>query len=216
MKKHIVCFGDSNTHGFCGDPADSADHGVRFNEEERWTCLLQKKLGDEYLVLEEGLSGRTSVFDDPITEGLCGLQMITPVLMTHEPVSLLIIMLGTNDVKERFGCTAELISAGLERLIKKAKNTECWSGGKPDILLICPPVIKDGMETAVFGNVMGKGCIEKSKELPKYLPAVAKRCGVRYLDAAACEFNEADFMHLTGKGHRELAELIYSSIKGTV
>lgn len=66
IKKHIVCFGDSNTHGFCADPQDTADHGIRFNENERWTCLLQKKLGAEYLVLEEGLSGRTTVFQDPI------------------------------------------------------------------------------------------------------------------------------------------------------
>ena len=58
MKKHIVCFGDSNTHGYCADPNDTADHTDRFTEDERWTCLLQKALGEDYLVLEEGLSGR--------------------------------------------------------------------------------------------------------------------------------------------------------------
>ena len=73
MKKHILCFGDSNTHGYCADPRDCADGGVRFNENERWTCLLGKILGDEYLVIEEGLGGRTTVFDDPYTEGLSGL-----------------------------------------------------------------------------------------------------------------------------------------------
>ena len=57
MKKHILCIGDSNTHGYCADPADCADGGIRFNEDERWTCLLQKALGPEYLVTEEGLSG---------------------------------------------------------------------------------------------------------------------------------------------------------------
>ena len=62
MKTHILCLGDSNTHGYCADPNDCADHGIRFNEEERWTCRLQKALGDEYLVTEEGLSGRTTVF----------------------------------------------------------------------------------------------------------------------------------------------------------
>ena len=68
MKKHIVCFGDSNTHGYCADPRDCADGGIRFNENERWTKLLQEKLGDDYLVVEEGLSGRTTCFDDPIHE----------------------------------------------------------------------------------------------------------------------------------------------------
>ena len=50
MKKHILCIGDSNTHGYCADPADCADGGARFNENERWTCVLQKLLGEDYLV----------------------------------------------------------------------------------------------------------------------------------------------------------------------
>ena len=54
MKKHILCLGDSNTHGYCADPADCADGGIRFNEDERWTCLLQKALGEDYLVTETG------------------------------------------------------------------------------------------------------------------------------------------------------------------
>ena len=62
MKKHILCLGDSNTHGYCADPNDCADHGIRFNEDERWTCRLQKALGEEYLVTEEGLSGRCLLY----------------------------------------------------------------------------------------------------------------------------------------------------------
>ncbi len=65
MKKHILCLGDSNTHGYCADPADCADHGIRFNEDERWTCRLQTALGSDYLVTEEGLSGRTTVSVGP-------------------------------------------------------------------------------------------------------------------------------------------------------
>ena len=56
MKKHILCVGDSNTHGYCADPTDCADGGIRFNEEERWPCLLQRHLGTDYLVTEEGLA----------------------------------------------------------------------------------------------------------------------------------------------------------------
>ena len=99
MKKHIVCFGDSNTHGYCADPNDTADHTDRFTEDERWPCLLQEALGEDYLVLEEGLSGRTTVFRDPLHECMSGLDVIYSTLMTHEPVDLLIIMLGTNDTK---------------------------------------------------------------------------------------------------------------------
>ena len=70
MKKHIICLGDSNTHGYCADPADCTDPELaRFNEDERWTCLLQKALGEDCKVFEEGLSGRTTVFTVPSTRG---------------------------------------------------------------------------------------------------------------------------------------------------
>ena len=108
MKKHILCLGDSNTHGYCADPNDCADHGIRFNEDERWTCRLQKALGDEYLVTEEGLSGRTTVFVDPIHESMDALSVIYSLLKSHEVIDLLIIMLGTNDVKGALWCQRRL------------------------------------------------------------------------------------------------------------
>ena len=88
MKPHIICLGDSNTHGYCADPADCADGNLlRFNEEERWTQLLQKALGANVLVFEEGLSGRTTVFSDPLYEGLSALDYLYPCLKSHEPVA---------------------------------------------------------------------------------------------------------------------------------
>ena len=92
MKRHIVCLGDSNTHGYCADPADCADGSLRrFNESERWTCRLQAALGEDFLVLEEGLPGRTTVFDDPVEESLSALPYLYPCLMSHAPVSLLVV-----------------------------------------------------------------------------------------------------------------------------
>ena len=135
MKKHILCLGDSNTHGYCADPNDCADHGIRFNEDERWTCRLQKALGEEYLVTEEGLSGRTTVFVDPLHESMDALSVAYALLKSHEVIDLLIIMLGTNDVKERFGANAACIGAGMERLLLKAKSVDCWGGKAPNILV---------------------------------------------------------------------------------
>ena len=212
MKKHIVCLGDSNTHGYCADPVDCADGGDRFNEEERWTCLLQKALGPDYLVLEEGLGGRTTVFVDPLTESMDALSVAFPILMSHEPVDLLIIMLGTNDTKERFCANAAAIAAGMERLIKKCKSIECWGKKRPNILVICPPPFGDGFHD----EVMGKGCVEKSKALPPFLKAVAERNGVHYLDAKDCEFNPVDFMHLTRKGHADLADMLSELVPGLI
>ena len=135
MKKHILCLGDSNTHGYCADPADCADHGIRFNEDERWTCRLQTALGSDYLVTEEGLSGRTTVFVDPIHESMDALSVAYSLLKSHEVIDLLIIMLGTNDVKERFNANAACIGAGMERLILKAKSVDCWGTKAPNILV---------------------------------------------------------------------------------
>ena len=205
MKKHIVCLGDSNTHGYCAEPWDCADHGERFNEDERWTCLLQKALGSEYLVLEEGLGGRTTVFDDPLTEGLSCLDLIFPVLKSHKPVDLLIVMLGTNDTKERFCVSAACIAQGMERLLVKAKNTECWTT-EPNILLICPPHIGEGLYDGPFGDTMGAGCVEKSRSLAPFYADVARRRRCAFLDAEGiAEFNRTDCMHLTRKGHSDLA-----------
>ena len=201
MKKTIVCFGDSNTHGYCSET------GGRFDDTQRYPCLLEKYLGEGYIVREEGLSGRTTVFEDPLFEGLSGLSAIFSCLMSHEPVDLLIIMLGTNDTKERFGASPACIALGLKRLVAKAiSTTDCWRGQKPNILIVCPPPIRPEMEANPCGGPMGKGCIEKSRELPKYLSATAQLLGCHYLDAKECEFNPVDGMHLTRKGHALLAE----------
>ena len=208
MKKHIVCLGDSNTHGYCADPADCADGGIRFNENERWTCRLQKLLGDDYLVVEEGLSGRTTCFDDPLHEGLSALQYITPCLKSHEFVDLLIIMLGTNDVKDRFAVNACCVGYAMARLVKKAMATECWGDKKPNILVIAPPHIGEGMPESDVGPSMGDYCVEKSRQLAKYYKEQCDLIGCHFLDAEemGCEFNQVDYMHLTNKGHATLAE----------
>lgn len=207
MKKHILCIGDSNTHGYCADPADCADGGIRFNEEERWTCLLQKALGDAYLVTEEGLSGRTTVFADPIHENMDVLSYVYALLKSHEYIDLLIIMLGTNDTKERFNASPATIAWGMERLVRKAMAVDCWTpGSKPNILIVSPPPIGKGVETSDVADEMGIGSVEKSEKLAAYYEKTAQLLGVHFMDAAGCEFNTLDFMHLTRKGHRQLAE----------
>lgn len=203
--KHIVCLGDSNTHGYC------AVTGGRFDETERWTRLLQDRLGEDYLIIEEGLSGRTTTFDDPIHEGLSGLEYIYPCLMSHEPVDLLIIMLGTNDTKERFCVSAGCIALGLKRLITKAiATTDAWRNGKPMILVVAPKNIDKRYEETVVVNTMGYGCAEKSAQLSEEFRKIAEQMGCSFLDAntVVTEQNHIDFMHLTKEGHQELADAL--------
>ena len=213
MKKHILCIGDSNTHGYCAESYDCADCGDRFNEEERWTCLLGNQLDDSYLVFEEGLGGRTTVFNDPLTEGMSCLDVIFPIMMSHKPIDLLIIMLGTNDTKERFCVSAECIGAGLERLVNKAKSINAWKDNLPNILLIAPPHILPEMYVGPFSGTMGANCAEKSRQLATVYKAVANRTDCHFLDAEGiAEFNKTDGMHLTKKGHAALAAHLASII----
>ena len=202
MKKHILCLGDSNTHGYCADPGDCADGGIRFNESERWTKRLQAMLGDGYLVIEEGLSGRTTVFPDPLHESMDALSVAYPILKSHESVELLIIMLGTNDTKDRLGMNAACIGLGMERLVRKCMSVDCWGNHGPNVLIVAPPPIGDELNDPCMGTT----CAAKSREIAYYYEQKAKLLGCHFMDANGCEFNRIDFMHLTRKGHAQLAE----------
>ncbi len=209
MKKHILCIGDSNTHGLCTDPSESADHGSRYNEEERWTCLLQKALGEEYLVIEEGLSGRTCVYDDPDMDSVNLLPVLHALLNSHEPLDLLILMLGTNDAKTRFGADAEQITKGMRILVEEAKSVPCWGKGGPKILIVAPVPIEEGVTYPEFSP----DCVETTKALAREYAFLAVAEQVNFLDAGGCKLTKADHVHLTAKGHRQLAERMETAVR---
>lgn len=97
--KNILCYGDSNTWGY------DAETKNRFPPDVRWTGILKRTLGEGYHVIEEGLNGRTTVWDDPIEGYKNGREYLIPCLESHRPLDLVIIMLGTNNLKKRFSLT---------------------------------------------------------------------------------------------------------------
>src|SRR4051794_39188438 len=132
----VVAFGDSNTWGY--DPAS----GARLPPETRWTGAVGTALGSGYRVVEEGLNGRTTVFDDPIATGRRGLDYLGPCLLSHAPLDLVVIALGCNDMKGRFNVSASEIAQGAERLVALALACGSGpSGGSPGVLLVAPPRI---------------------------------------------------------------------------
>ena len=209
MKKHILCIGDSNTHGLCTDPSESADHGSRYNEEERWTCLLQKALGAEYLVIEEGLSGRTCVYDDPDMDSVNLLPVLHALLNSHEPLDLVILMLGTNDSKVKFNTNARKIAKGMQILLEEAKSVPCWAKNGPKILIVAPVPIEEGVTYPEFAP----DCVETTKALAREYAFLAVAEQVDFLDAGGCELTKADHVHLTAKGHRQLAERMETVVR---
>lgn len=208
MKKRIICFGDSNTWGY-----DAGSMG-RFEEGESWPDQLQERLGEGYEVIPEGLGGRTAVMEDPLYEGTMGLGYIHPCLLSHSPIALVIIMLGTNDAKERFSMTASNIAVGVVRVALKAKNARAGRNeGSPRVLVLSPPPIGIRyVETESF-PAMGKGCSEKTEEVGAYLRVLCTQEGLDFIDLKGrVAFGEKDHVHLDRKGHEDLAEIVHTWI----
>ncbi len=197
--KRIVCYGDSNTWGY-----DAVTDG-RY-QDCRWTRILARLLGEEYEIIEEGLCGRTTVFEDPLNEGMNGLTYLSPCLMSHSLFDTLVVMLGTNDCKERYSATPKNIADGMKRLVEKAVSLPVWIG-EPDILLVAPPRIRPECETSFVAGEMGK-CAEKSTFLASEYKILAGLSGCRFLDASSVAVNDLDHMHLNEEGHRDLAEWV--------
>jgi lysophospholipase L1-like esterase len=179
VQKTLVCFGDSNTHGTV--PMVGIDDNRRFGSDQRWTGLLARELGPDWQIHEEGLPGRTTVHADPIEgEHLSGLAAVPMVIGTHTPIDAMTLMLGTNDLKARFGIEAADIAAGIERLILTIHMC-CLSSGRqlPRILLIAPPPI---LETGCLREMFGGGKA-KSEKFADYLAHVAQRYKLDFLNA---------------------------------
>lgn len=209
MKRSILLFGDSNTHGTMAMP-DLGFSG-RFDREERWAGRLAKLLPD-WEVIAEGHPGRTTVHDDPV-EGAHrnGLTVLPALLESHKPLDVVLIMLGTNDLKERFSVNACDIGLSLERLVRVIKASDCGpANAAPQVLLVAPPpIIEVGCLAGMFA-----GGAAKSVALAAEVDAAAKRVGVPFLDAGqVVKVSPIDGIHYDPDANPALAEAFAAAIK---
>lgn len=209
LKKRILCYGDSNTHGYipCA--------GGRYPEDVRWPTVLQRLLGEEYTVIEEGFNGRTTVYDDPVEGGFkSGASYLPPCLMTHNPLDLVILMLGTNDAKQRFGGSAKVIAMSNQQLIELIHRYGANPRGRsPKILLIAPIRIGENVIHTDM-STFGPFAASISAGFAEEYAAVAKAFGCDFLDAASvAEPSALDCIHLTEEGHLALAEAVAGKIR---
>ncbi len=209
--KTILCYGDSNTWGYVPGSFDFAS-GVcqRFSSMERWTGLLQNQLGEEFAVVECGLNGRTSDLDEPGWPNRNGLVMLDPILEMYTPVDLVILMLGTNDLKCKFARSAHDIAAAMKKLIDKIKGFKCVSDAPtPTILIVSPPAVtrEDSF------NDDFKGAIAKNKMLPAALKGLCEEEDCFFLDASEIALSPEDGVHLELRGHLALSELVGNCLR---
>lgn len=210
MKKRIVCYGDSNTWGYI------AGSGLRYDENIRWPARMRKALGDAYEVEEEGLSGRTTVYDDPIEPYKNGYTYLAPCLLTNKPIDLLIIMLGTNDFQSHMPGNNPIGTArGVQFLVERARVLDCGRPGEDmKILIISPIEITEDRLGFKPLDVTDERSIRNSRELGRHLKLVAEQCGCEFIDAALdIKPSPVDGVHLDEEGHARLAEIVTAKVK---
>ncbi len=206
--KTVLCYGDSNTYGF------NPSNGMRYPRDVRWTGRLQTLLGEEYTVIEEGCNGRTTIFDDPLEGWKNGLDYLRPCLNSHKPVDIVIMMLGSNDLKEIFHASPEEIAEGAGVLVRDIIDfTQNKQGFVPKIILVSPPEIGEGItHSAFYGNFL-ENAIERSRGFAACYKAVAEKNGCIYVNAAAyIQPSTVDSLHLSPEGHKKLAEVLQKTV----
>jgi lysophospholipase L1-like esterase len=209
MMKHILCYGDSNTFG-----TNPASGGGRHPDDVRWTGVLQKLLGLEYRVIEEGCGGRTTVFEDEISYGRNGIKMLTPCIASHNPLDLIVVMLGTNDLKQRYQVTSWDLGKAMERVITEIQHFPYQPFYPvPEILIVAPPYIKEGISESIYGCFTEEAA-RLSHCFAKEYEAVSAVKGCYFFDAAlVAEASEEDRLHMNAENHGKLAAALAIKIR---
>lgn len=202
--KQILAFGDSNTWGLI------PGSGERYPEHIRWTGILRKAAASYgYRVLEDGVCGRTTVFQDPSRFGRRGLDAIDRY-READSLSAVILMLGTNDCKTVFRASPEQIGCGLEQCLIRFERLI-----PPEkILVVSPLLLGKDVWKPEKDPAFDKQSVRTCAALKDIYRKIAERRGCAFLAASdhaeACHVDEE---HLNAEGHEHLAAAILSGLK---
>lgn len=211
MPKSILCYGDSNTWGYI------PGIGERFDRKSRWPGICQMLLGDDYEIIEAGLSGRTTIFDDPKNRYFNGFDGLGYALLSAKPLDLVIVSLGTNDLKF---CNLQEMSSGIDAIIGFLLNHRQITVGSSSIfkneakiLLISPIALSERVpDIPPYNAFMGKEL--ESRRVSAVYEAVAQKYGVDYLDASQfAEASSKDGVHMDCENHHKFAKAVAQKVK---
>lgn len=201
----VLLYGDSNTFGT--PPMVTLGEDRRFDAAIRWPGVVSAALGSRVTVIAEGHPGRTTVHDDPV-EGAHrnGLTILPAIIESHRPVDLAVLMLGTNDHKQRFSLTGFDIARGAKRLIEVMQA----SGHVKRILWICPPPpLERGCLAEMF-----QGAEDRGGTVAGHMKAMAAELGVDFLDAGTIiAVDPLDGVHLNEAAHAALGAAVAARLR---
>ena len=217
--RRVLVFGDSNTWGWI--PVERGIPTTRYAPDQRWPGVSQAALGDGFEIIEEGLSGRTTdLFDsDPTVKelsgaGLDGSAYLPAAVASHLPLDLVVIMLGTNDLKTKFDRSPEAIALGVRGLVERVRRIDrgAWTEyPAPRVLVLAPPPL---VQTERFPAAILAGGIDKSRALASHLEAVAAATGAEFLDVGSITSADGvDGIHLSEAAHRKIGLAVADKIR---
>lgn len=233
--KQILCFGDSNTWGYDGESRKRLPWG------KRWTSLLQEKFdvetakqgiqagnntagqreagnaehksGESVRIIEEGLCGRTTIFEDPLRDGRRGTALLPTLLETHDGVDVIVLMLGTNDCKTVFGASAEVIGKGIARLLDQIAAY----APEAKVLLISPIYLGEKVWQEGYDQEFSRDSVQVSRDLEKVYQRIADEKHVEFMRAASyVSCCAADQEHMNAAGHQVFAKAVYEKLENLV
>lgn len=211
--KNILCFGDSNTWGFIPESIIES-FPRRHPHDVRWTGLLARELGEGFKVIEEGQNGRTTVHDDPFALVRNAKAVLPAILESHKPLDLVVLMLGTNDLKNVFGVSPSEIAVGVKVLAQTILTSDAGLSAKPPrLLLMCPPTVGP---LSHLPDLEAKltDAQARSQQLPKHYEAVAAALGCAYLNTQEIIApSPVDGIHLDAAAHQKLGQAVAAKIK---
>ena len=204
--KNILCYGDSNTYGY------NPDNGNQYDHDLLWTSILNKKLGDQYKVFNEGLNGRTTIYDRDFEPSRNGLKALYPILDKYSDIDVIIFMLGTNDCNVELHLDGKDIAFGMRTLISKARDY--YQGKKvPRIIVVAPACIYDNYHDSVFAYQLDDYSISKSKQLASLYKELCEELACDFVDASKLEVSKKDAEHLLIESHNKLANMLYELLR---
>ena len=201
--KQILAFGDSNTWGLI------PGSGERYPEHIRWTGILRKAAASYgYRVLEDGVCGRTTVFQDPSRSGRRGLDAIDHY-READSLSAVILMLGTNDCKKIFRAAPEQIGNGLEQCIVRFETML-----PPErVLVVSPLLLGQDVWRPEKDPAFDRLSVMTCAALKDVYSGIAARRGCPFLAASSfASVSHLDEEHMNAEGHERLAAAILEKL----
>lgn len=210
----ILCFGDSNTWGYDPDATALSPVPVRHPLTVRWTGVMAALLGPDFEVTGAGQNGRTTVFEDPHHPGRNGRVALPILLETHKPLDLVIIMLGTNDLKTVFNAPPGEIAAGVAALVKLVKQSEAGPAGQPPgVMIVCPPPVGPLDHLPELAEKFA-GAEKKSRRFPAFFATVAAQNSCTFLDPQPfMAASPLDGLHFDAANHCRLGEAMATAVR---